>query len=92
MSIFEYAFDDGGDRGTLAVLARTCTTFQDPALAIFWRDMDSLFPLIKCLPAGCWQERENANSRTLVSDIFLLYRRCIANTYGIVLNDRTCFI
>jgi len=37
---------------TLAVLARTCGTFKEPALNILWKDVDGFNPLILCLPEG----------------------------------------
>lgn len=36
---------------TLAVLARTCKLFSEPALNILWHYMPNLNPLIRCLPS-----------------------------------------
>ena len=41
-------------RKTLARLARTCKTFQDPALDILWCTQDTLLYLLKCLPCDAW--------------------------------------
>ncbi|KAG1887071.1 hypothetical protein F4604DRAFT_1719966, partial [Suillus subluteus] len=35
---------------SLSALASTCRAFERPALNILWRDLQSLEPLIKCLP------------------------------------------
>jgi len=37
-------------RRTLYSLALTCRTLSGPALDILWRDLDSLYPLLCCLP------------------------------------------
>lgn len=37
-------------RRTLADLARTCKTLKEPALDSLWLDLDSLYPLLTCLP------------------------------------------
>ncbi|KAJ7210755.1 hypothetical protein GGX14DRAFT_450273 [Mycena pura] len=34
----------------LATLARTCTVFQSPALALLWRTQQSMFNIIRCMP------------------------------------------
>ncbi|KAJ7116895.1 hypothetical protein C8R44DRAFT_983272 [Mycena epipterygia] len=41
---------------TLAVLARTCTAFQNPALDILWRDQDTLMNLLRCMPSDLFGE------------------------------------
>lgn len=41
---------------TLAALARTCRTFQDPALNVLWRNQLTLGPLIKTLPKSAINE------------------------------------
>jgi hypothetical protein len=37
-------------RATVAALARTCRTFQEPALDVLWRDIKGFKPLLSCLP------------------------------------------
>ncbi|KIJ59271.1 hypothetical protein HYDPIDRAFT_33341 [Hydnomerulius pinastri MD-312] len=39
-----------GARQALRNLAITCKTLRDPALDVLWRDLDSLYPLLGCLP------------------------------------------
>ena len=34
----------------LAVLARTCRTFKEPALDVLWTELVNLSPLARCLP------------------------------------------
>ncbi|EGN94131.1 hypothetical protein SERLA73DRAFT_188726 [Serpula lacrymans var. lacrymans S7.3] len=52
--IFEHAFAAKYGSSTLAVLARTCRVFSEPALDILWRKQTSLIPLLKCLPQDLW--------------------------------------
>ena len=37
---------------TVAVLARTCRKFKEPALDALWKDVIGFKPLILCLPRG----------------------------------------
>ena len=37
----------------LAVLARTCQTFKEPALNLLWKELVDLSPLARCLPEAC---------------------------------------
>ncbi|KAG1766261.1 hypothetical protein EDD22DRAFT_950617 [Suillus occidentalis] len=39
------------EHGTLPALASTCHAFQSPALNALWRDLHSVEPLLRCLPA-----------------------------------------
>ncbi|KAJ7847738.1 hypothetical protein B0H14DRAFT_3867403 [Mycena olivaceomarginata] len=43
-------------RRDFAVLARTCKSFQGPALDFLWREQDTLTNLLKCLPSHLWEE------------------------------------
>ncbi|OJA11048.1 hypothetical protein AZE42_07184 [Rhizopogon vesiculosus] len=36
-------------RESLAVLARMCKAFHDPAMDLLWADMDNLEPLLGCV-------------------------------------------
>ncbi|RDB14582.1 hypothetical protein Hypma_016418 [Hypsizygus marmoreus] len=38
----------------VVALARTCRAFYEPAIAHLWYDIDSLIPLVKCMPADLW--------------------------------------
>ncbi|KAG1784567.1 uncharacterized protein HD556DRAFT_1451650 [Suillus plorans] len=38
------------EHGTLPALASTCHAFQSPALDVLWRNLQSVEPLVKCLP------------------------------------------
>lgn len=42
------------DDATLAVLARTCKYFHEPAVQMLWRDIPDLVPLIKLFPEDAW--------------------------------------
>ncbi|OAX31464.1 hypothetical protein K503DRAFT_82105 [Rhizopogon vinicolor AM-OR11-026] len=37
--------------GSLPALASTCRAFEHPALDVLWRDLQSMQPLVKCLPS-----------------------------------------
>ncbi|KAJ7468716.1 hypothetical protein FB451DRAFT_1257118 [Mycena latifolia] len=51
---------------TLSRLARTCSAFRDPALAILWREQDSILPLLQCFPPHLWEIEAGARrSRAL---------------------------
>ncbi|KAH7929860.1 hypothetical protein BV22DRAFT_1001794, partial [Leucogyrophana mollusca] len=41
-------------RRYLAAFARTCRSFQEPALEILWSELDSLGPLVRCFPDHKW--------------------------------------
>jgi hypothetical protein len=41
-------------RSSLARLARTSTTFLDPALNVLWRHQGTLVHLLKCMPSDVW--------------------------------------
>ncbi|GLB38758.1 hypothetical protein LshimejAT787_0506230 [Lyophyllum shimeji] len=38
----------------LAAFLRTCRAFHEPALSIVWSNVDSLVPLLKCMPRDLW--------------------------------------
>ncbi|KAF7334433.1 hypothetical protein MVEN_02272700 [Mycena venus] len=51
-----YSFSDRKEiRRDLAALAKTCKTFQDPALDALWRFQYSLFPALRCFPDDLWE-------------------------------------
>ncbi|KAF9465371.1 hypothetical protein BDZ94DRAFT_1189577 [Collybia nuda] len=39
---------------TLAALAGTCHSFEEPALAVLWATLPCITPLVRCLPPDCW--------------------------------------
>jgi hypothetical protein len=47
--------DPRDSNNSLAVLARTCRFFHEPAVSKLWYDLESLAPLIMCMPADLWQ-------------------------------------
>ncbi|KAJ7721340.1 hypothetical protein DFH07DRAFT_932835 [Mycena maculata] len=50
---------------TLPSLARTSRIFSGSALDLIWRELESLVPLIKCMPETLWEERtEGSGPRT----------------------------
>ncbi|KAJ7168877.1 hypothetical protein C8R46DRAFT_1350371 [Mycena filopes] len=42
-------------RSSLAALAQSHSSFQEPALDVLWREMHSVVPLLKCFPADLWE-------------------------------------
>ncbi|KAH7925147.1 hypothetical protein BV22DRAFT_1129254 [Leucogyrophana mollusca] len=48
---------DIADGESLARLARTCRFFQEPALDALWAELESIHPLIRCLPGDVWMRR-----------------------------------
>ncbi|KAK7035684.1 hypothetical protein R3P38DRAFT_603478 [Favolaschia claudopus] len=46
----------GPSNGSLAALARTCKSFQNPALSWLWREQFTLRNLLKCLPSHLWEQ------------------------------------
>ncbi|KDQ57887.1 hypothetical protein JAAARDRAFT_193372 [Jaapia argillacea MUCL 33604] len=50
--IFEYAYEE--DPADVAVLARTCRAFMEPALNELWACQLNLAPLIMCTPGDLW--------------------------------------
>ncbi|KAG1736774.1 hypothetical protein EDB19DRAFT_1878260 [Suillus lakei] len=56
-------------RTTLAVLARTCRTFKEPALDTLWKHLKGFKPLISCLPQ-CVSNRNMQGQLTLNRPLF----------------------
>ncbi|KAJ7720081.1 hypothetical protein DFH07DRAFT_1009021 [Mycena maculata] len=52
----EFSFREADERKDLAALARTCKTFQDPALSFLWSKQDTLNNLLRSLPPHPWTE------------------------------------
>ena len=44
---------------SLAVLARTCRAFKEPALDVLWRTLGDLSPLARCLPEASHRFSQN---------------------------------
>ena len=59
-------------KASLAQLARTCTTFRDPALNILWRTQYTLLPLLRCLPQDSWAIQD----KKFVSNILETQEQC----------------
>ena len=56
----------------LARLARTTTSFRDPALDLLWRSQTSLAPLVRSLPADAIVTETCGGKEYIVS--FLMFR------------------
>ncbi|KAG1816156.1 uncharacterized protein BJ212DRAFT_1272018 [Suillus subaureus] len=58
---------------SLPALASTCRAFESPALNVLWRDLQSVEPLVKCLP----------------SDLFGIDREClVCHSYHMIASFR----
>ncbi|KAJ3518441.1 hypothetical protein NMY22_g13677 [Coprinellus aureogranulatus] len=47
---------DGVDKASSLSVALTCRAFLDPGLDRIWQDIESLQPLISCLPGDIWKD------------------------------------
>ncbi|KAJ7054928.1 hypothetical protein C8F01DRAFT_1322471 [Mycena amicta] len=81
--------DTGARERSLAYLARTCKTFEDPALDLLWASQDTLNCLLKCLPAEHWHEVPSNFThwrRDWPWPIFCLHETVAKNDWGRVLH------
>ncbi|KAK7039638.1 hypothetical protein R3P38DRAFT_3181404 [Favolaschia claudopus] len=44
------------DFSSLPSFARVCKTFTDPALDVLWSEQEDLANILRCMPAGIWNE------------------------------------
>lgn len=51
---------------TLAILARTCRMFRDPALNVLWHTIRDIRPLLLIFPAHIWTEEPPKRGEPLV--------------------------
>lgn len=63
LEIFQYVYapqpwywimPHSGDRTSLASLAATCRAFYENAMDLLWSELDSLAPLVMCMPCDVW--------------------------------------
>lgn len=68
--IFGYVYDPSAmhwivsplrDRKSLAALAVTCRAFYESAMDVLWSELDSLAPLVKCMPPNMWQMEKDTD-------------------------------
>jgi hypothetical protein len=45
---------------TLAAMAQSCRTFEEPALSTLWHTQNSIGPIMGCLPDDLWVEQSGA--------------------------------
>ena len=48
--LLEAIYESPSGRRSISRLARTCRALSDPALAILWRDLDSILPIVGLFP------------------------------------------
>jgi hypothetical protein len=54
-----YTISSYTQRRSLPALASTCRAFKHPALNALWRDLQSMEPLVKCLPSDLFSIDED---------------------------------
>ncbi|KAG2155135.1 uncharacterized protein EDB93DRAFT_1202498 [Suillus bovinus] len=64
-------------RETLARLARTCRTFSDLALDMLWAHIDTLNPVVECLPRHVWSRHRHSGILKINSCILISHWRGI---------------
>jgi len=70
LDIFATVRDSSSDSpATIAVLARTCRAFKEPALETLWKNVDGFKPLILCLPQDVKKDivKSDTSQKQLVS-------------------------
>lgn len=55
---------------SMARLARTCRAFYEPATDALWSELESLKPLVRCLPSDAVHEHSGDFSHALVRFFF----------------------
>ena len=58
--ILDFVLQSEGGQKSLAALAISCRTFQDPALDVLWRRLPCIGPLVRCLPSDAWEVKPEA--------------------------------
>ncbi|KAJ7929603.1 hypothetical protein B0H13DRAFT_1964083 [Mycena leptocephala] len=69
-----------GGRKDLATLARTCTSFLNPALNVLWRDQQTICNLLRCMPDDLWDIAEYGTVYQFDHHIDISLRRIITST------------
>ncbi|KAJ7053043.1 hypothetical protein C8F01DRAFT_1032646 [Mycena amicta] len=54
-------------RKSLLALATTCRLFLDPALNELWRELESIYPLLRCFPSGVFEFTQESEHKTTTS-------------------------
>ncbi|KAJ7059754.1 hypothetical protein C8F01DRAFT_1370619 [Mycena amicta] len=63
LSHFDIFYFDKVSTAQVYALARTCSTFQFPALDILWKEQKTLLNLLKCVPEDAWVPDESLGLR-----------------------------
>ncbi|KAG2154389.1 uncharacterized protein EDB93DRAFT_1131952 [Suillus bovinus] len=74
------------DRGSLPGLALTCRTFEGPALDALWRNLQSLEPLVNCIPTHFWGfnfQGELMLLRPIDTKVWATFRRYASRVHSI---------
>jgi hypothetical protein len=60
---------EDGNRGACGVLAllRTSTMFYEPALDMLWSNLDTMVPLVMCLPRDAWKIKNKVLVSTIIA-------------------------
>lgn len=69
-------------KGDCAALARTCKLFYNEAMDVLWADLQSLLPLVRCMPPDLVDDRIEVQGRNPMSRAWE-YRVDVVSTFCI---------
>jgi hypothetical protein len=70
-----------GAKATAVSLACCCKLFEDPALDELWETQYQLFPLLKSLPVGIWEEKDGCFVSLLTASTFPALNHSIRKSF-----------
>ncbi|KAG1751771.1 hypothetical protein EDB19DRAFT_1903729 [Suillus lakei] len=79
---------------SLPALASTCRIFERPALDVLWRNLQSVEPLVKCLPSDLFgvEQGRMALLKPLDAKMWGILRKYTSRVYSIAQSDRLAAI
>jgi hypothetical protein len=77
LGVFELVFTSWECYSDLARLARTCRSFQGPAIVLLWREQPSLLPLVMCFPREILDFSETVDDDYAVTTVVCLQFACL---------------
>ncbi|KAG1740201.1 uncharacterized protein EDB91DRAFT_1347153 [Suillus paluster] len=78
--------------GSLPALASTCRVFERPALDVLWRNLQSVEPLVKCLPDDLFGVGYMALLKPLDAKMWDILRKYTSRVYSITHSGRSTVI
>ncbi|KAG2131838.1 hypothetical protein BD769DRAFT_1355011 [Suillus cothurnatus] len=79
---------------SLSALASTCRIFERPALDVLWRNLQSVEPLVKCLPSDLFtiESGRMALLKPLDTRIWGIFYKYTSRVHSIMQSDRSAVI